>query len=92
MKAMYRLARKLSAYKPVCLYIYSLPSPHSRGSGNSGQELLNFRRRYKFWQKRFQVELRGRSHLKDWLYSEPGNWLAEVKACNVSVYAEARGT
>ena len=27
------------------------------------------------------MELRGRSHLKDWLYSEPGNWLSEVTAC-----------
>lgn len=37
------------------------------------------------------MELRGRSHLKDWLYSEPGNWLSEVKAC-ISVYTqELRG-
>lgn len=32
----------------------------------------------------------GRSHLKDWLYSEPGNWLSEVTAC-ISVSTQEFG-
>lgn len=36
------------------------------------------------------MELRGRSHLKNWLYSEPGNWLSEVKAC-ISVDTQELG-